>query len=87
MTNRKKWQRCVVNRVYLWSDFILADRIGGSSIPLVEEILNDFVKEGKIDGWKYSGEPAYEVLTERDITEIKKDIMFELSIRIRKYRR
>lgn len=49
-------------------------RIGGSRMSIVEETLNNFVKEGKIVNWQFVG-GVYQVLSDKTVTEIEWEVL------------
>lgn len=53
----------------------IASRMGHGRMRILEETLNDFVKEGRIDGWQFADVTRYEVLTDKDVTRIEAEII------------
>lgn len=64
---------------------VVASRIGGGRMPKVEEVLNDLMKSGRIEHWKFVGgwDANYEVLTAEDITALEAEIISAVSQKIR----
>lgn len=53
----------------------ISSRIGGGKMRILEEVLNDFVGEGKIDKWAFKDPTRYDALTDKDVTKIEKEII------------
>ncbi|MFQ6076132.1 MAG: hypothetical protein ACE5Z5_08365 [Candidatus Bathyarchaeia archaeon] len=63
---------------------LLSGRIAGR-MRTVEDALNEFVKNKKIDTWRFAGAlegTRYEVLTDRDVTDIESEILNDIRKRI-----
>lgn len=50
-------------------------RFGHGRIWVLEEVLNQMVSEGRIDSWQVPDATRYEVLTDKDVSEIEGEIL------------
>ncbi|MFQ6076436.1 MAG: hypothetical protein ACE5Z5_09940 [Candidatus Bathyarchaeia archaeon] len=67
MSERKKWMGIVK----------VTDALGGTRSKLLEEALNDMIKQGRIETWRCadSGPCIYDVLTTENINTIETELI------------
>ncbi|MFQ6075854.1 MAG: hypothetical protein ACE5Z5_06945 [Candidatus Bathyarchaeia archaeon] len=54
--------------------------LGGGRSTLLEKTLDEFVKQGTIDAWRFAdvGPCLYDVLTNKDVGEIERNILDDI---------